>query len=86
MRIFLGVTGGYADFFWGYLGFLRVLLDQFFGFLTRFFYDNGYDDAGSEAVSNPHANFSWGYWGYGRVCGFFLGLFGFFFAGLLGFI
>jgi hypothetical protein len=37
MRIFLGVTGGYAVFFWGYLGVLLVYLAQFLGFLTRFF-------------------------------------------------
>jgi hypothetical protein len=42
MRIFLGLFGGFA-------GFIGVYLAQFSGFLTRFFYDNGYDDTGSAA-------------------------------------
>jgi hypothetical protein len=41
--------GRVCGFFWGYLGFLLVYLAQFLVFLTRFFYDNGYDDAGSAA-------------------------------------
>jgi hypothetical protein len=60
MRIFLGVTGVscgnslglfgfFCCFFGGYLWGFAVFSGLILGFLIRFFYDNGYGDAGSEA-------------------------------------
>jgi hypothetical protein len=42
MRIFSGVI-------WFFCWYIGVYLAQFLGFLTRFFYDNGFGDAGSVA-------------------------------------